>query len=162
MEFVAVNSEMRQFVTFRLAAEKYGVDILEVQEINNIKEFTKIPNGPAYMEGAVNLRGRVIPVLNLRKKFSLEAKTLDDFSKIVIMNVRGIIMGILVDSVSDVLRIPLNVIVPSPPVSSHVSTEFIQGIARLEQGLIILLDLDKLLGIEEHDAVFGTSRQGSL
>jgi purine-binding chemotaxis protein CheW len=158
METDMISSEMLQFVTFRLAAEKFGVNILKVQEINNLKDFAKIPHAPGFVEGAINLRGKVIPVLNLRKKFGIEEKALDDFSKIVIMNVRGHIMGILVDSVSDVLRIPQNVIMPPPPVSSEVSAEFIQGIARLDQGLVIILDMEKLLGRDEHDAVFGASQ----
>ncbi len=154
-----VNTEMLQFVTFKLAAEKYGVNILKVQEINNIKDFAKIPHAPPYVEGAINLRGKVIPVLNLRKKFGIEAKTLDDYTKIVIMNVRGHTMGILVDAVSEVLRIPQSVIMPAPPVASEVKAEFIYGIAKLEQGLIIILDMDKLLGREEHDAVCGITAQ---
>ena len=148
---------MHQFVTFKLAAEKYGVNILKVQEINNLKDFAKIPHAPSYVEGAINLRGKVIPVINLRKKFSIEAKVLDDYSKIVIMNVRGHIMGILVDSVSEVLRIPRSVIMPSPPVSSEVKAEFVHGIARLDQCLIIILDMEKLLDHNEHDAVFGVA-----
>ena len=158
MEIDMMTSEMLQFVTFRLAAEKYGVNILKVQEINNLKDFAKIPHAPSFVEGAINLRGKVIPVLNLRKKFGIEEKAMDDFTKIVIMNVRGHIMGILVDSVSDVLRIPQSVIMPPPPVSSDVNAEFIQGIARLDQGLVIILDMEKLLGRDEHDAVFGTSQ----
>jgi purine-binding chemotaxis protein CheW len=157
MEAEMVTSEMLQFVTFRLAAEKYGVNILKVQEINNLKDFAKIPHAPGFVEGAINLRGKVIPVLNLRKKFCIDEKALDDYSKIVIMNVRGHIMGILVDSVSDVLRIPQSVIMPPPPVSSEVSADFIQGIAKLDQGLVIILDMDRLLGREEHDAVFGAA-----
>lgn len=157
METDTINAEMIQFVTFKLAAEKYGVNILRVQEINNLKDFAKIPHAPAYVEGAINLRGKVIPVLNLRKKFGIEPKPLDDYSKIVIMNVRGHIMGVLVDAVSEVLRIPRNLIMPSPPVSSDANIEFIHGIARLEQGLVIILDMDKLLGSEEHNAVFGTA-----
>jgi len=157
METDTIRSEMLQFVTFRLAAEKYGVNILKVQEINNLKDFAKIPHAPVFIEGAINLRGKVIPVMNLRKKFGIEDKTLDDYSKIVIMNIRGHVMGILVDSVSDVLRIPQNVIMPPPPVSSEVSAEFIKGIAKLDQGLVIILDMDKLLGRDEHDAVFGAA-----
>jgi purine-binding chemotaxis protein CheW len=157
MENDAASTDMLQFVTFRLAAEKYGVNILKVQEINNVKDFTKVPHAPPYVEGAINLRGKVIPVLNLRKKFNIEERPLDDHSKIVIMNVRGHIMGILVDSVSDVLRIPQSVIMPPPPVSLEDRAEFIRGIAKLEQGLVIILDIDNLIGRDEHAAVFGTA-----
>jgi purine-binding chemotaxis protein CheW len=158
MQTTIVHTDMLQLVTFKLAGQKYAVDILKVQEINNMKEITTIPNAPSFLEGAVNLRGKVIPVLNLRKKFSFEENTTPDLAKIVIMDVRGVIMGVIVDSVSDVLRIPRDLVEPPPPVSSIISTEFIAGIAKLDEGLIILLNIDKLLGEAEHRAVFGDSK----
>jgi purine-binding chemotaxis protein CheW len=123
-----------------------------------MKEITAIPNAPAYLEGAINLRGKVIPVLNLRKKFGFEENASNTLCKIIIMDVRGVIMGQIVDAVSDVLRIPRDVVEPPPPVSSNVSTEFISGIAKLQEGLVILLDMDRLLDAEEHKAVFGENR----
>ncbi len=158
MATTSVHMEMLQLVTFKLAGQKYAVNILKVQEINNMKEITSIPNAPSYLEGAVNLRGKVIPVLNLRKKFGFADKAADELSKIVIMDVRGVIMGIMVDAVSDVLRIPRDLVEPPPPVSSNVSSEFISSIAKLEEGLVILLDMDRLLDEEEHRAVFGENR----
>lgn len=158
MQSTAVHTEMLQLVTFKLAGQKYAVDILKVQEINNMKEITAIPNAPAYLEGAINLRGKVIPVLNLRKKFGFEENANSTLCKIIIMDVRGVIMGQIVDAVSDVLRIPRDVVEPPPPVSSNVSTEFISGIAKLQEGLVILLDMDRLLDAEEHKAVFGENR----
>ncbi len=158
MATASVHMEMLQLVTFKLAGQKYAVNILKVQEINNMKEITSIPNAPSYLEGAVNLRGKVIPVLNLRKKFGFAEKAADELSKIVIMDVRGVIMGLMVDAVSDVLRIPRDLVEPPPPVSSNVSTEFISSIAKLEEGLVILLDMDRLLDEEEHRAVFGENR----
>jgi purine-binding chemotaxis protein CheW len=158
MQSTAAHTEMLQLVTFKLAGQKYAVDILKVQEINNMKEITAIPNSPPFLEGAINLRGKVIPVLNLRKKFSFEDKATDETCKIVIMDVRGIIMGLIVDAVSDVLRINRDVVEPPPPVSSNISTEFIAGIAKLPEGLVILLDMDRLLGDEEHKSVFGESK----
>jgi purine-binding chemotaxis protein CheW len=159
MQTAAVHSEMLQLVTFKLAGQKYAVDILKVQEINNIKEITTIPNAPPFLEGAINLRGKVIPVLNLGKKFSFEHTEIDDLAKIVIMDIRGVIMGIIVDSVSDVLRIPRDLVEPPPPVSSNISTKFISGIAKLDEELVILLDMDKLLDEGEHQAVFGTTKK---
>jgi len=149
---------MLQLVTFKLAGQKYAVDILKVQEINNIKEITTIPNAPPFLEGAINLRGKVIPVLNLGRKFSFEHTEINDLAKIVIMDIRGVIMGIIVDSVSDVLRIPRDLVEPPPPVSSNISTKFISGIAKLDEELVILLDMDKLLDEGEHQAVFGTTK----
>jgi purine-binding chemotaxis protein CheW len=153
------HAEMLQLVTFKLSGQKYAVDILKVQEINNMKEITSIPNSPRFLEGAINLRGKVIPVINLRKKFGFEDQA-NDLAKIVIMDVRGVIMGLIVDAVSDVLRIPRDVVEPPPPVHTNVSTEFISGIAKLDEGLVILLDMDRLLDAEEHSAVFGEAKVG--
>jgi purine-binding chemotaxis protein CheW len=153
----AAHTDMLQLVTFRLSGQKYAVDILKVQEIDNMKEITVIPNAPDYLEGAINLRGKVIPVLNLRKKFSFEDKAADETCKIVIMDIRGVIMGLIVDAVSDVLRITRDVVEPPPPISSNISSDFISGIAKLPDGLVILLDMDRLLGEEEHKAIVGTS-----
>jgi purine-binding chemotaxis protein CheW len=135
-----------QFVTFTLGNEEYAVDILSVQEINRITEITKVPNSPDYVEGVINLRGKVIPVINLRKKFGQEEKETDDTSRIIIMEIQNITNGLIVDSVSEVLRIPSSTIEPAPPMSSGVSSTYIKGIAKLESRLIILIDLDKLLG----------------
>jgi purine-binding chemotaxis protein CheW len=155
MQSAALHADMLQLVTFKLDRQKYAVDILKVQEINNMKEITSIPNAPAYLEGAINLRGKVIPVLNLRKKFGFEENANSELRKIVIMDVRGVIMGLIVDAVSDVLRVTRDVVEPPPPVSSNVSSEFISGIAKLPEGLVILLDMDRLLDAHEHKTVFG-------
>jgi len=157
MQTTAVHSEMLQLVTFKLGGQKYAVPILKVQEINNMKEITSIPNSPPFLAGAINLRGKVIPVVNLGMKFGLENTGVLEAAKIVIMDIRGVIMGIIVDSVSDVLRISRDVVEPPPPVSSNISTEFIAGIAKLDEGLVIMLDMDKLLDDREHQAVFGSS-----
>jgi len=158
MQTTAVHAEMLQLVTFKLNKQKYAVDILKVQEINNMKEITTIPNAPPFLEGAINLRGKVIPVLNLGRKFGFAEAGANGASKIVIMDIRGVIMGIIVDSVSDVLRILRDVVEPPPPVSSSVSREFIAGIAKLDEGLVILLDMDRLLDEAEHTAVFGGNK----
>jgi purine-binding chemotaxis protein CheW len=138
--------QVLQFVTFTLGNEEYAVDILSVQEINRITEITKVPNSPDYVEGVINLRGKVIPVINLRKKFGREEKETDDTSRIIIMEIQDITNGLIVDSVSEVLRIPTSTIEPAPPMSSNISSRFIKGIAKLENRLIILIDLDRLLG----------------
>jgi purine-binding chemotaxis protein CheW len=155
MQSTVIHTDMLQLVTFKLDGQKYAVDILKVQEINNMKEITSIPNAPTYLEGAINLRGKVIPVLNLRKKFGFEENANNGLCKIVIMDVRGVIMGLIVDAVSDVLRITRDVVEPPPPVSSNISSEFISSIAKLSEGLVILLDMDRLLDAEEHKTVFG-------
>lgn len=148
METSAVGEEILQFVTFTLNNEEYAVDILSVQEINRITEITQVPNSAEYIEGVVNLRGKVIPIINLRNKFGFEEKPKDDNSRIIIMEIQNITNGLIVDSVSEVLRIPSSIIEPTPPMSSVENTQFIRGIAKLENRLIILLDIDKLIGAE--------------
>lgn len=141
--------ELLQLVTLTLGEEEYAVDILKVQEINRMKEITRVPNAPSYVEGVINLRGKVIPVVNLRAKFGLIDKEKDDKTRIMIMDIQGITMGLIVDSVSEVLRIPTSIVEPTPPMASNISSEFIKGIAKLDERLIILLDMDRLLGKSE-------------
>ncbi|MCL4536863.1 MAG: chemotaxis protein CheW [Nitrospirae bacterium] len=151
------SSEILQLVTFTLGNEEYAVDILKVQEINRMKEITRVPNSPQYVEGVINLRGKVIPVVNLRKKFGLAERENDEQSRIMIMDIQGITMGLVVDSVSEVLRVPSGIVEPTPPMASNISTEFIKGIAKLEDRLIILLDMDRLLGRAEEAVMIEAS-----
>ena len=145
METSAVGEEILQFVTFTLNNEEYGVDILSVQEINRITEITRVPNSAEYVEGVVNLRGKVIPIINLRTKFGFEEKPEDTSSRIIIMEINNITNGLIVDAVSEVLRIPSSIIEPTPPMSSDRNSQFIRGIAKLDNRLIILLDIDRLI-----------------
>jgi purine-binding chemotaxis protein CheW len=147
------TEELLQLVTLTLGEEEYAVDILKVQEINRMKEITRVPNSPPYVEGVINLRGKVIPVVNLRAKFGLPEKENDERSRIMIMDIQGITMGLVVDSVSEVLRIPSSIVEPTPPMASNISTEFIKGIAKMEDRLIILLDIDRLLGKADETAM---------
>ena len=141
----ARRSELLQLVTFGLGNENYAVNILKVQEINRTKEITRVPNAPSYEEGVINLRGRVMPIINLRKIFGLPEKENDTQTRIMIMDIEGITIGLVVDSVSEVLRIPAGIIEGTPPMASDINTEFITGIAKLEDRLIVLLDVDRLL-----------------
>ena len=146
MDSTMVSEQILQLVTFTLEKEEYAVNILSVQEINRITEITKVPNAPDYVEGVINLRGKVIPVINLRKKFGLDIRETDDSSRVIIMDIQGVTYGLVVDSVSEVLRIPTNIVEPPPPMASGMSSMFIKGIAKLENRLIILIDIDKFLG----------------
>ena len=145
----AGGDKLLQLVTFNLGSEEYAVAILKVQEINRMKEITRVPNSPPYVEGVINLRGKVIPVVNLRSKFGLAAKENNEQTRIMIMDIQGITMGLVVDSVSEVLRIPSTTVEPTPPMASNISAEFIKGIAKVDERLIILLDMDRLLGKTE-------------
>ena len=146
MSTATAGEDILQLVSFTLKDEEYAVDILNVQEINRITEITQVPNAPHYVEGVINLRGKVMPVINLRKKFGIEEKETDDTSRIIIMDIDGVTNGLIVDSVSEVLRIPADTVEPPPQISSGLNSRFIKGIAKFENRLIILIDINKLLG----------------
>lgn len=131
-------------VTFNLG-EEYGVQISQVYEIVRVEGVTKVPNSPPYMEGVINLRGRVLPVLNLRKRLNLSAKEIDKESRIMVTEVGGKVIGLLVDSVSQVIKVPAGFVENAPAEVLEVDTDYIIGVGKLKERLIILLDLDKLL-----------------
>lgn len=141
---VATFPEVLQLVTFKLGDEEYGIDILKVQEINRMTDITSMPKAPFSVEGVINLRGKVIPVVNLRKRFGLDLKEIDSQSRIIVVDI-GSTVGLIVDSVSEVLRISSDTIEPPPPITGGIGSEYIMGIGKLEDRLIILLDIDKLL-----------------
>jgi len=142
------ESQIQQLVTFRLGDEEYGVDILKVHEIDRMMDITEVPNAPPSIEGVINLRGKVIPVINLRKKFNLPEREADSRTKIVVVDI-GTSAGMIVDSVSEVLRISSDIIEPPPPMTAGVSSEYIRGVGKLKDRLLILLDIEKLLGADE-------------
>jgi purine-binding chemotaxis protein CheW len=152
MNALGVSSEILQLVTFKLGDEEYALDILRVQEINRMVEITSVPNSPPYVEGVINLRGKVIPVINLRKKFGLASRDVDAQSRIMVVDV-GVITGLIVDSVSEVLRLPSSTVEPPPPMTSGIGSEYIKGIGKLEDRLIILLDIDRMIGRHEEKAM---------
>lgn len=145
----ASGTEILQLVSFCIGDEEYGVDILRVQEINRTMEVTRVPNSPPYVEGVINLRGRVIPVVDLRVRFGMPKKNWDNSTRIVVVELQGVIVGFVVDSVKEVLRIPRNVTEPPPNLATGASAEYIIGVGKLEDRLLILLDLDKIVGVEE-------------
>lgn len=150
------TEEILQFVTFKIGNEEYGINILKVQEINRMVDITPVPNSPHYIEGVMNLRGKVIPVVNLRRMFGLDDKEWDNTSRIIVVDV-GIILGMIVDSVSEVLRIPSNVIDPPPSMTTNISSEHVKGIGKLDDRLLILIDIDRLfkedLSIKENNLI---------
>lgn len=152
MTTLAASREVLQLVTFRLGGEEYATDILKVQEINRMVEITSVPHTSHYVEGVINLRGKVIPVVNLRKKFGMEAKEADAQSRIMVVDV-GTTIGLIVDSVSEVLRLPSDTVEPPPPMTGGVGSEFIKGVGKLQDRLLILLDIDKLLGHDDMPAM---------
>jgi len=135
-------------VTFNLG-EEYGVPINQVQEIVRVGGITMVPNSPAYMEGVINLRGRVLPVLNLRKRLGLADKEMSNASRIVVTEVGSKVIGLLVDAVSHVIKIPAASVEPAPAEVLEVDTDYITGVGKLMDRMIILLDLEKLLRREK-------------
>ncbi len=151
--------EGQQFVTFHLAGEEYGVGILSVQEIIGYKELTRVPKVAAFIKGVLNLRGAVVPVVDLRAKFGMPEVEYNKFTVILIVNVQERIVGMTVDAVSDVIAFKDEDIQPTPDFSSNVRTEFITGMGRMDEKFIILLDVDKILSLEEMSEVDSVSSQ---
>lgn len=144
-----------QYVTFLLGNETYGISILKLNEIIAYQSCTTIPNVPSFIKGVLNLRGIVVPVIDLRERFSMEAKEYDQFTVIMILNVSGRVMGLVVDAVSDVVTLPRDAVKPRPNFSTGISVEFILGMGIKDNKFIILLDVDRLLSDEELNAVDG-------
>lgn len=135
-----------QLVTFRLGNEEFGIDIKKVQEINRMIEITKIPNAPAFVEGVVNLRGKIIPVVSLRKKLGFEQTDYDKATRIMVVEVEGKVLGFVVDSVSEVLRIDEPKIEDAPSIAGQTDAAYIEGVINLTDRILILLDLSALFG----------------
>ena len=140
-----VSEEMLQFVTFLVAEENYGVSVHKVQSINEMLEITYVPHSSSYMEGVINLRGSVVPVINMRKKFGIPVKEYDLFTVILIVEVKERLIGMIVDSVSDVVSIPASSIQKDIQFSTKVNVDSIEGIGKLEDELIIILNVDHFL-----------------
>ena len=140
-----------QLVTFRVEGEEFGVDILRVQEIIRSMEVTRVPKAPDFVEGVINLRGKVIPIIDLRKRFGIGQKAHDRDTRIIVMEISSAVVGFVVDSVSEVLRLPAETVEPTPSVVASIDSDYISGVGKLDDRLLILLELDRLLGAEEHE-----------
>ena len=145
------TTDLLQLVSFKVGSEEFGIDILKVQEINRMLHITKVPNSPDFVEGVVNLRGRIIPVIDLRKRLSIKEKSHDHKTRIVVVDIQGNIIGFIVDEVNEVLRISKEIIENPPELVSKVNSDFITAVAKLEDRIIILLDLNHLLKKNEQE-----------
>ena len=146
-----VTEELLQLVSFKVGEAEFGVDILRVQEINKMMELTVVPNTPSFVEGVVNLRGRIIPVINLRSRLGLDVKKYDAETRIIVVDLHDKTIGFIVDEVKEVLRIPKSITEAPPEIVSGVDSEYITAIGKLEDRLLILLDLTKVLSNNEHE-----------
>ena len=145
------NSEdLVQLVVFQLGGEEFGVDIMQVQEIIRIPEATRIPQSPEYVKGVINLRGRIIVVINLDTRFGMQTKEIDDNSRIIIVEIGKNVVGMVVDSVSEVMRLGESKIETAPEIiASKVRADYIKGVGKLDDRLLILLDFEKVLNEDE-------------
>ena len=141
--------ELLQLVSFNLDEEEFGVDILKVREINKMLQITRVPNSPHYVEGVINLRGRIIPVVDLRAKVGLEKKSYNKDTRIIVVEIADKTIGFIVDKVSEVLRIPKNVTEAPPKLIAGIDSDYITAVGKLEDRLLILLDLNKVFNTEQ-------------
>ena len=146
------SNELIQLVSFNLDQEEYGVEVLKVREIIRMNTITHMPNTPHYVEGIINLRGKVIPIVSMRKKFGLMEAENNSHTRIMIMDIAGELMGFIVDSVSEVIRISGTEIQPSPSVAGGgLDQDCIAGVINLSERLLVLLDLDRMFSQEEKE-----------
>ncbi len=147
------TDELLQLVSFKVGEAEFGVDILKVQEINKMMELTIVPNTPDFVVGVVNLRGRIIPILNLRTRLGLPVKEYDLETRIIVVEMEDKTIGFIVDEVKEVLRIPKSITEPPPDIVSGIDSDYITAIGKMEDRLLILLDLAKILTSEEMNSL---------
>jgi purine-binding chemotaxis protein CheW len=139
------NTRANEFLSFTLGKEEYGIEILKVQEIRGYEAVTAIANSPPFIKGVVNLRGVIVPIVDLRIKFALGDVTYDEFTVVIILNVSDRVIGIVVDSVSDVISLPTESIRPAPEFAAALDTGYIMGLGTIEQRMLILMHIEKLM-----------------
>jgi len=147
------RGELRQFISFSVGDEEYGLELLTVKEVIRVREITWLPKAPSFVKGIINLRGDVIPIIDLRDKFGLEPREQTAQTRVIVVEVEGRLMGMVVDSASQVVRIPVDQIDPPPPVLGGFSQEFITGVGKLDDKLVILLNADAILTVDEKVAL---------
>lgn len=138
-------ASVREYLTFRLDQEEYGIDILKVQEIRGYETPTRIAHAPPFLKGVVNLRGTIVPIVDMRLKFNCSKADYNSFTVVIILNLGSRIVGIVVDSVSDVMELPASSIRPAPEVDSGISSDCILGLGSVGERMLILLDIGKLM-----------------
>lgn len=134
-----------EFLAFTLGQEEYGIDIQKVQELRGYDTVTRIANAPAHIKGVVNLRGIIVPIVDMRIKFNLGTPTYDQFTVVIILNIANRVMGMVVDSVSDVITLSPDQLKPAPEMGATLDTEYLIGLGTLDDRMLILVDLEKLM-----------------
>ena len=138
-----------ELLSFTLGREEYGIDIQKVQELRGYDTVTRIANAPEHVKGVVNLRGIIVPIIDMRIKFNLGTPVYDQFTVVIILNITNRVMGMVVDSVSDVITLKAEQIKPAPTMGSALDTEYLMGLGTIEERMLILIDLDRLMSSDE-------------
>ncbi len=144
-----MSDQELQLVSFNVGTEEFGVDILKVHEINRMTEITRVPKAPDFVEGVINLRGKIIPIIDLRKRFGMETKEQDKSTRIIVVEINEQTIGFVVDAVSEVIRMSSADIDNAPELVTGIDADYIKGVGKLEDKLLILLDLEKVLSRNE-------------
>ena len=148
-EHGTATGDLLQLVSFVIENEEFGIDILKVQEIIRPVKITRVPNAPAFVEGVINLRGRIVPVVDLRKRFGLPERAQDPHTRIIVVELVDKVVGFMMDAVKEVIRVDRSVIEPPPDLAIGIDTHYIKGVVRLEDRLLILLELEEMLSADE-------------
>jgi len=151
----ALDLVTNEFLTFRLGGEEYGIEILKVQEIRRYDSITQIANAPDYIKGVINLRGIIVPIIDMRIRFNLDHASYDQFTVVIILTVAGRVIGVVVDGVSDVITLADGQMRQAPGLGSVIETEYIMGLGTVDERMLILIDIEKLIsrsdiGLIEH------------
>lgn len=151
-----VSSGAREYLTFRLDQEEYGIDILKVQEIRGYEPPTRVANAPDFLKGVVNLRGTIVPIVDMRLKFNCAKAEYNAFTVVIILNLRNRIVGIVVDSVSDVMELPPESLKPAPEIESVIDSGAVIGLGSLGDRMLILIDIERLMSAPDMGLVGGS------
>ncbi|ARV18887.1 Chemotaxis protein CheW [Curvibacter sp. AEP1-3] len=143
------TSGAREYLTFRLDQEEYGIDILKVQEIRGYEPPTRVANAPSFIKGVVNLRGTIVPIVDMRLKFNCAKSEYNSFTVVIVLNLRNRIVGIVVDSVSDVMELPPESLKAAPDIESVIDSSAVLGLGSVGERMLILLDIEKLMSAPE-------------
>jgi purine-binding chemotaxis protein CheW len=152
-EGVAAAVQGRELLTFTLGSEEYGIDILKVQEIRGYDAVTTIANSPAFIKGVINLRGIIVPIVDMRIKFNLGKVDYDQFTVVIILNLANRVMGIVVDGVSDVITLTPEQLKPAPEFGTSLDTQYITGLGTVDERMIIVMDIEKLMSSHDMELV---------
>ncbi|WP_305821119.1 chemotaxis protein CheW [Massilia brevitalea] len=149
MDNTLMNDGVLEALAFKLGNEEYGIKILKVQEIRGYESVTRIASAPEHVKGVVNLRGTIVPIVDMRIKFKLGTPTYDQFTVVIILNIQDRVVGMVVDSVSDVISLTADQIKPAPDMGGALNTDYLIGLGTVDERMIILVDIDRLMSSEE-------------